>query len=302
MSDQSQNGRPAGTAAQEPSPGQSGRYRPAAADIPCSLQPSQGWHCSHFYYTWDRPSLYGLDPSHVNEFAEEFQEILDPAKSETERLFTGVTVGDKADFHLMAMGPDPIKNEMVHQRLMSSGFGQFLHSAYSFVSMSELSEYVMSEEQFGDKLVSEGIQRGSDTYQKRLGAYAQRLPVMNEQRLTPVIPDWPVSCFYPMNKSRNPGANWFDLPFSRRNEMMSEHARSGITFMGKVKQLITVGCGIEDWEWGVTLWAKNPEYLKQIVYQMRFDKASALYAEFGPFYTTYQMDAAAILKHNAIIS
>ena len=82
---------------------------------------------------------------------------------------------------------------------------------------------------------------------------------------------------------------------------MSEHARSGIKFLGKVTQLITVGVGIEDWEWGVTLWAKNPQYLKEIVYAMRFDKASALYAEFGPFYTSYITDPRSMLQHCQLI-
>ena len=79
--------------------------------------------------------------------------------------------------------------------------------------------------------------------------------------------------------------------------MMSEHARSGMAFAGKVSQLITVGVGLEDWEWGVTLWAANPEYLKDIVYAMRFDEASARFAEFGPFLTSYVTTAAASLDH-----
>ncbi|MEZ6104604.1 MAG: chlorite dismutase family protein [Pirellulaceae bacterium] len=73
---------------------------------------------------------------------------------------------------------------------------------------------------------------------------------MNQQRLTPDVPNWPAMCFYPMNKMRNVGANWFTLPFSERNQLMAEHARSGMQFAGKVSQLITVGVGIEDWEWG----------------------------------------------------
>ena len=78
---------------------------------------------------------------------------------------------------------------------------------------------------------------------------------------------------------------------------MAEHARSGMAFAGKVSQLITVGLGFEDWEWGVTLWGRNPEYLKEIVYKMRFDEASARYAEFGPFYTSYICSAKEMLDH-----
>ena len=79
--------------------------------------------------------------------------------------------------------------------------------------------------------------------------------------------------------------------------MMAEHAKSGMTFAGKVTQLITVGLGLEDWEWGVTLWARNPQFLKDIVYRMRFDEASARYAEFGPFYTSYIVTPEEMLDH-----
>ena len=92
-----------------------------------------------------------------------------------------------------------------------------------------------------------------------------------------------------MNKKRKVGENWFLLDFDARSQLMAEHGRTGMTFGGKVTQLITVGLGFDDWEWGVTLWARNPEFLKEIVYRMRFDEASARYAEFGPFYVSYVM-------------
>jgi chlorite dismutase len=79
--------------------------------------------------------------------------------------------------------------------------------------------------------------------------------------------------------------------------MMGEHARSGMKFGGKVTQLITVSLGFDDWEWGVTLWARNPEFLKDIVYKMRFDEASARFAEFGPFYVSYIVSPAEMLRH-----
>ena len=87
------------------------------------------------------------------------------------------------------------------------------------------------------------------------------------------------------------------LPKEDRGRMMIEHARSGMAFAGRVSQLITVGVGLDDYEWGVTLWAQNPEYLKEIVYQMRFDEASARYAEFGPFLVGYIASAQQILEH-----
>jgi chlorite dismutase len=168
---------------------------------------------------------------------------------------------------------------------------------YSFVSISEISEYVPSVEQYAARLVEEGEVEGSESYQAKVNAYQRREPFMRRQRLTPDFPPWPATCFYPMNKKRATGENWFTLPFAERNRMMNEHAKSGMAFAGKVTQLITVGVGLDDWEWGVTLWAANPQFLTRIVYQMRFDEASAKYAEFGPFYASYLMNPPEMLAH-----
>jgi len=197
----------------------------------------------------------------------------------------------------MLMDSSPLKIEAINQRLLSSKLGPALWPTYSFVSITEISEYVPTVEQYGKKLIAEGDAEGSPAYAAKLKAYADRLPMMNRQRLTPEFPPWPATCFYPMNKKRKVGENWFLLPFEERNRMMAEHAKSGMTFAGKVQQLITVGLGLDDWEWGVTLWAKNPQYLTHIVYRMRFDEASARYAEFGPFYTSYIKSPAEMLEH-----
>jgi chlorite dismutase len=90
-----------------------------------------------------------------------------------------------------------------------------------------------------------------------------------------------------MSKMRQGDQNWYTLPFETRAELMSQHGKSGMKFAGKVTQVITASTGLDDWEWGVTLWARNPSYLKDIVYTMRFDESSAKYALFGPFYFGY---------------
>ncbi len=224
--------------------------------------------------------------------------LLDPkSKDAPLRMQTSVVSGHKADFSLMLMDPDPLKVERVNQRLLASPLGHALVSGYSFVSVTEISEYVPSVEQFGERLVAEGETVDSPTYAAKVKGYADRLEGMNRQRLTPDFPAWPNTCFYPMNKKRKVGENWFLLSKDERNALMSEHARSGMAFAGKVSQLITVGLGFDDWEWGVTLWAANPEYLKDIVYRMRFDEASARYAEFGPFLISYVCSPADMLKH-----
>ncbi|HUE71066.1 MAG TPA: hydrogen peroxide-dependent heme synthase [Pirellulaceae bacterium] len=272
--------------------------RPAAESIPVSLEPSQGWHCSHLYYRFDRGALAKMSPDQVRAGREIVAAVLDPQDANAPaRLQVSAVSGHKANFGLMLMDANPLKIESVNQRLLASKLGPALIPTYSFVSITEISEYVPSVEQYAKKLIEEGESEGSPAYTAKLKAYGDRLPLMNRQRLTPDFPPWPATCFYPMNKKRKVGENWFLLPFAERNKMMGEHAKSGMTFAGKVSQLITVGLGLEDWEWGVTLWAKNPQFLTEIVYRMRFDEASARYAEFGPFLTSYIMTADQMLDH-----
>ncbi|NND97391.1 MAG: heme-dependent peroxidase [Pirellulaceae bacterium] len=260
-----------------------------------SVVPVNGWHCGHYFYQFRRESI---SQKLTGDCQEQFRRALDPdQENPPARLASYWTSGHRADFGVMVMDPDPGKVDSVHQAIMAPGLGQFVQPAWSFVSMSEVSEYVPTIERFKARLIAGGEQPDSEELAAKVAAYERRLPMMNEQRLRPEIPQWPAACFYPMNKSRVVGANWFSEPFSRRNSMMAEHAQSGIAFAGKVTQLISVGVGLDDWEWMVTLWGRNPEYLKEIVYKMRFDQASAKYAEFGPFYVGYRADADEILQH-----
>ena len=274
--------------------------RPTHGEQPgeVSLKPSEGWHCSHLYYRFDHGRLRDLPPADVEAGIADVTAALDPAGEQAPaRLQTSVVSGHKADFGLMMLDPDPLKIDTIHQRLMSGPLGPALVPTYSFVSLTEVSEYVPTLEQYGQRLLEEGEDPISPAYQAKIKAYEAREVAMRRQRLTPDFPDWPSFCFYPMNKKRKVGENWFLLPSDERHRLMTEHGRTGMKFAGKVTQLITASTGFDDWEWGVTLWARNPEFLKEIVYKMRFDEASARYAEFGPFYVSYVMSPAAMLRH-----
>ncbi|MBX7074264.1 MAG: heme-dependent peroxidase [Pirellulales bacterium] len=268
-----------------------------------SLRPDQGWHCSHLFYRWNRAALCDLSSADRDNGVAEVARILDPqAAGAPERLQTSVVAGHKADFALMVLDPDPLVIDGVHQRLLASDLGPAIEPVWSFVSLTEVSEYVPSVEQYGQRLIEEGESADSPAYQAKLKAYEGREVMMRRQRLQPEFPPWPSTCFYPMNKIRHPQANWFTLDVAERNRLMAEHGRTGMTFGGRVTQLITVSVGLDDWEWGVTLWARNPEFLKEIVYRMRFDEASAKYAQFGPFYTSYVMTPARMLEHCRVAS
>lgn len=263
-----------------------------------SLNPREGWHCSHLYYRFDRAALKAVGGAELAEGRNQFAAALDPAGPQAPaRLQTSIVSGHKADFGLMLLDADPLVIDSVHQRLMACPLGVALVPTYSFVSLTEVSEYVPTVEQYGKRLVEEGEDPAGPGYAAKLKAYESRESMMRKQRLTPELPPWPATCFYPMNKKRKVGENWFLLDFDARSKLMAEHGRTGMTFGGKVTQLITVGLGLDDWEWGVTLWARNPEFLKDIVYRMRFDEASARYAEFGPFYVSYVTEPALVLEH-----
>jgi len=272
------------------------------SDLPePSTTPSNGWHCTHMFYRLNRALLSQQTPAQRSQGREQLASILDPTSADAPtRMQSFIVSGHKADFGMILLDSDPLKIDRVHQRLLQSELGPALEPTYSFVSLTEISEYVPSPEQYAARLKAGGEDPDSPALAAKVAAYEKRLPMMNTQRLTPELPNWPAMCFYPMNKSRVVGANWFTTPFSQRNAMMAEHAQSGMAFAGRATQVITVAVGMDDWEWGVTLWARCPDYLKDIVYKMRFDEASAKYAEFGPFYVGYVSTAEQIAEHCGI--
>jgi chlorite dismutase len=119
--------------------------------------------------------------------------------------------------------------------------------------------------------------------------FHERMEKYLKDRLYPNMPDWPVFCFYPMSKRRSENQNWYALPFEDRRKLMLGHARVGRQYSGRVRQLITGSTGLDDWEWGVSLFAHDIFDVKSIVYDMRFDEVSARYADFGEFYVGLQM-------------
>lgn len=259
---------------------------------------TEGWHCLHIYYTVDPSELARLSDRDRQQGREELVALLNPQREGAPaRLQTSVVAGHKADLALMLMDEDPLLIDSVCQQLRACKLGPALRPTYSFVSLTEVSEYVPTVEQYAERLRRDGLSETDPAYQAKVAAYEQRLPMMNRQRLRPDFPNWPVTSFYPMNKIRDPRANWYTEPFSSRAEMMAEHATSGIKFAGRVTQLITASTGFDDWEWGVTLWGRSPDAIKDIVYTMRFDRASARYAEFGPFYLSYIMPPEDALRH-----
>jgi len=263
-----------------------------------SLEPTAGWHASHLFYRFDRARLRSLGTSELSDGCGEFAAALDPERPwAPRRLQTLLVSGHKADFGLILLDPNPLVIDGIHQRLLSGPLGPAIRPTWSFVSMTEVSEYVPSPEHYGRQLAEGGLDPAGADYQAKLRQYERRLEIMRRHRLTPDLPTWPAVCFYPMSKRRSADANWFLLDFPERERLMHEHGETGMRFAGKVTQMVTAAMGLDDWEWGVTLWASHPDFLKDVVYRMRFDEVSARYAEFGPFYVGYLATAAEILSH-----
>ena len=176
------------------------------------------------------------------------------AQADDHQVVTVSILGHKADLAVMAVGPDFVRLRRLQTDIAAAG----LDVVDSYLSLTEVSEYA----------------QGMPEEMKQARQYPQ-LPPEGKRA-------W---CFYPMTKRRNVGQNWYSLPYEEREQLMQGHGKVGRTFAGRILQLITGSTGIDDYEWGVTLFAVHPDDLKDVVYTMRYDEASAIYAEFGPFYT-----------------
>jgi chlorite dismutase len=239
------------------------------------VTPSIGWGVLHLFYRVDRDRAE-QDPEAGKRIADAVASL----EADGHQAVCLAVLGHKADLGVMALGPDLARLQAFQAELL----GAPLEPVWSYVSLTELSEYGATEDEERERLEAEEGLVG-DELEGRLATWRERIEHYREQRVHPKLPAKQVCCFYPMSKRRAAGANWYELSFEDRKELMAGHARVGRTYAGRVLQLITGSTGIDDWEWGVTLLADDVVALKEIVYEMRFDPVSARYAEFGPFFT-----------------
>jgi chlorite dismutase len=246
------------------------------------VQPSIGWGVLHLYYRVDR--------ARAEAEAEPGKRIVDAVgalEADGHQALCVAVLGHKADFGVMALGPDLARLQAFQQELLEAP----LVPEYSFVSLTELSEYTSTEQDERARLEREEQITGADA-DERVKVWAERMAHYQENRLHPKLPPKRLLGFYPMSKRRTDGDNWYTLDFAERKRLMGGHARVGRQYAGRILQLITGATGIDDWEWGVTLLTDDAVALKDIVQEMRFDEVSARYADFGPFYTGLVLPAA----------
>ncbi len=252
------------------------------------VEASTGWGVLHLFYAVDR-RLADDEPGGAKRILDALEAFsaVDP-----HHVVTFATLGHKADLGVMAAGPDLARLQALQHELSRTP----LRLTWSYLSLTESSEYAATEEDERRRLTVEEQVTDEAELEERLTVWRERITHYREQRVHPRLPQKAAICFYPMSKRRTGDDNWYALDFDARKALMAGHARVGRTYAGRVVQLITGSTGLDDWEWGVTLFADDPGALKDIVYEMRFDEVSARYAEFGPFVTGLVLEPAEALR------
>lgn len=240
-------------------------------------QTVEGWYVLHDIRRLDREEWLELEADERREVAEETAEwlagVVNPGEgaghSAAYRL-----AGHKGDLLFLHLRRTVDELSALETGFDATPLGAYCDRPYSFLSVVELSLYGASDEVGRDPMAQPWLVR----------------------RLYLPIPDKRYLCFYPMNRRRAGDENWYTLPFETRRELLEVHGQTGRRFADRVTQMITGAIGLDDWEWGVTLWSDDPLAFKKLVYEMRFDEVSARYAEFGPFYVGIHLPPEELLR------
>ncbi len=192
-------------------------------------------------------------------------------------------LGHKGDLMLIHLRDSVEALNLVELELAQTELSDFLDAKYSYVSVVELGLYESSAKTYTE-LSANGLAAHTPEWNTAVEDVLKRQAEAMSPRLFPAIPDAKYLCFYPMDRKRGEQVNWYTVPMEKRQRMMHDHGMIGRRYAGQVRQIITGSIGWDDWEWGVDLFSDDPLVFKKLIYEMRFDEASALYAAFGPFY------------------
>ncbi|HEY3367900.1 MAG TPA: hydrogen peroxide-dependent heme synthase [Symbiobacteriaceae bacterium] len=236
------------------------------ADVPGTLE---GWYALHDFRRFDWTQWKQVPQGEQEAILAEAAGFLASAEKGADapegNSACYSVLGHKADLLLLHLRPQVEQLAALERAFARTRLADFTTQSYSYLSVTELSLY-------------EAAARGGtdDPAELMKSPFVQR-------RLKPQIPDMPYVSFYPMNKRRGESVNWYTADYEERRRLMREHGTTGRRYEGKIVQMITGSTGLDDWEWGVTLFGADPLSIKKLVYEMRFDEVSAKYADFGPF-------------------
>jgi len=249
----------------------------------------EGWSALHLMYRIDWGRLGQAYPGDRAQMADEFAANLAGTVASPNDGASALVqlLGHKGDLMVIAFRRSFDELGRTQLALSRSKLHAYLTPTSSYVSIVELGMYDMTAK-IHRQLAETGLTHDSDDYNTAFDAEIERQRQRVAGRLFGPIPGARYVCFYPMDKRRGETHNWYAVEFQRRAEMMLEHGKVGREYAGRVTQVISGSIGFDDWEWGVDLFADDPVTFKKLIYEMRFDEASAKYAEFGAFYTGLQ--------------
>ncbi len=252
----------------------------------------EGWSVLHqmFRVRWD--AWKALPRERRDTLAAEAVALLQPFEGSAEGPSALVNlIGHKGDLMAIHFRKSFDDLSAIELRLAQTGLADYLEPTTSFVSIVELGLYDMTGKIHAD-LAGRGLKHGTEEFDHAFDAEIARQRDRMASRLLTEIPRRRHACFYPMSKRRGESKNWYATPFEKRAAMMREHGFIGRAYAGQVTQVISGSVGLDDWEWGVDLFADDPLVFKKLVYELRFDEATADFGEFGTFYVGLQFRVA----------
>ena len=258
--------------------------RAVSEDVPAVPLTLEGYSVLHQMMRFRWSAWRALPDSQRTEIVQEASGVL----TQMEQNATGQSglyslVGHKGDLMLVHFRRSFDELNQAELQLAGMRLSDFLRPVTSYLSVIELGLYESSIKLYRD-LAARGVEPHSDEWKLAVADTLTRQREAMKQRLFPELPKNRYICFYPMDRRRGEDKNWYTLPIEERGRQMNEHGLVGRRYAGEVKQIITGSIGFDDWEWGVDLFADDPLVFKKLIYEMRFDEVSAVYALFGQFY------------------
>jgi chlorite dismutase len=243
-----------------------------------------------------RRQLRALDGAKRNAAIDEASKIFgEMARREDGESALFSALGHKGDLLIVHFRRSFEELAQAEHAVATLALSDYLEPTTSYLSVIEIGLYEATVALYR-KLVEQGVGPHSPQWKSEIETELSRQREKISPRLFPKIPARPYLCFYPMDKKRDGADNWYRLPIDERQRLMHDHGMVGRRFAGEVTQIISGSIGFDDWEWGVDLFADDPLVFKKLVYEMRFDEASAAYAKFGPFYVGIRLEPAALAK------
>ena len=266
----------------------------AAGQLPAVPLTIEGFSALHQMMRFRWTAWRALPGSDRRAIAEEASGVLAQMESRAQgqsALFS--LLGHKGDLMLLHFRDSFDELNQAELDLARLRLSNFLEPATSYLSVIELGLYESSLKTYR-ALAERGVEPHSEEWNKEIQATLARQKEAMKTRLFPAIPLNRYACFYPMDRKRGEDKNWYTLPMEERQRQMNEHGLVGRRYAGEVKQIITGSIGFDDWEWGVDLFADDPLVFKKLIYEMRFDEVSAVYALFGAFYVGLRCPAKSL--------